>query len=192
METDQDYDQNLDNILKSNLENIRLDHCNSEEKNALRKLCFEYRDIFYSTHIPLTFTNEVRHKIKLTDETPIFTKTYRYPEIHKAEVKSQIQKMLDQGIIQNSVSPWSAPIWIVPKKLDASGMRKWRLVCDYRKLNDKSISDKYPLPNINDMLDKLGKSQYFTTLDLANGFHQIEMDQNDIQKTAFSTECPSG
>lgn len=94
MDTDQDFDRQLDNILKSNLKNIRLDHCNSEEKNALRKLCFEYRDIFYSNKIPLTFTNEVRHKIKLTDETPIFTKTYRYPEIHKAEVKSQIKKCL--------------------------------------------------------------------------------------------------
>lgn len=188
METNENLNQDQDNILKSNLKNIRLSHCNTEEKDAIRKLCFEYRDIFYSEKIPLTFTNEVRHKINLSDESPIFTKTYRYPEIHKAEVKDQITKMLEQGIIQNSFSPWSSPIWIVPKKLDASGKRKWRLVCDFRKINEKSIDDKYPLPNITDMLDKLGKSQYFSTLDLANGFHQIEMDPNDVQKTAFSTE----
>ena len=68
--------------------------------------------------------------------------------------------MLSQGIIQNSTSPWSSPIWIVPKKIDASGKKKWRLVIDYRKLNEHTIDDKYPLPNINDMLDKLRKSQY--------------------------------
>lgn len=119
---------------------------------------------------------------------PIFTKSYRYPEVHKQEVKDQISKLLNQGIIQPSTSPWSSPIWIVPKKMDASGKRKWRMVVDYRKLNSKTIDDKYPLPNISDILDKLGKSQYFSTLDLASGFHQIEMDPSDIQKTAFSTE----
>lgn len=188
VDSDESFSQNQDNILKSNLRNLRLDHCNLEEKQAIRDLCLEYRDIFYCDKIPLTFTSEIQHKINLTDETPIFTKTYRYPEIHKQEVKDQVEKMLQQGIIQNSISPWSSPIWIVPKKADASGKKKWRMVIDYRKLNERTIDDKYPLPNIADILDKLGRSQYFTTLDLANGFHQIQMDPNDIQKTAFSTE----
>lgn len=96
--------------------------------------------------------------------------------------------MLDKGIIKPSQSPWSSPIWIVPKKIDASGKQKWRLVVDYRKINEKTIDDRYPLPNINDILDKLGKCQYFTTLDLASGFHQIEMDPDSIQKTAFNVE----
>lgn len=96
--------------------------------------------------------------------------------------------MLDQNIIRPSNSPWSSPIWVVPKKLNASGTQKWRVVVDYRGLNQKTIDDKYPLPNINDLLDKLGKCQYFSTLDLASGFHQIEMDQDDIEKTAFSTD----
>lgn len=96
--------------------------------------------------------------------------------------------MLDNGIIKNSTSPWSSPIWIVPKKMDQSGRRKWRLVIDYRKLNEKTVNDKYPLPNITEILDKLGKSQYFTTLDLASGYHQIEMDKDDMPKTAFTTE----
>lgn len=96
--------------------------------------------------------------------------------------------MLDQKIIRPSASPWSSPIWVVSKKADASGKQKWRVVIDYRKLNEKTIDDKYPLPNITDLLDKLGKCQYFTTLDLASGFHQIEMERDDIQKTAFNTE----
>lgn len=62
------------------------------------------------------------------------------------------------------------------------------MVLDYRRLNEKSLDDRYPLPNITDLLDKLGKCQYFTTLDLASGFHQIEMNESDIPKTAFNTE----
>lgn len=62
------------------------------------------------------------------------------------------------------------------------------MVIDYRKLNDKTISDRYPIPNITDILDKLGRSQYFSVLDLASGFHQIEMAPASIEKTAFTVD----
>jgi hypothetical protein len=55
--------------------------------------------------------------------------------------------------------------------MDASGKQKWRVVVDYRKINEKSIPDRYPIPNITDILDRLGRAQYFSTLDLASGFH---------------------
>ena len=161
---------------------------NTEEKDAIWKLCHAYRDIFHTGRLPLTFNNQIKHQIRTKDENPTFTKSYRYPEVHKEEVRKQIYSMLGQGIIQPSISLWSSPIWIVDKKMDASKEKKWRLVVDYRKLNEKTIDDKYPLPNINDILDKLGKSMYFTTLDLASGFHQVEMHPDDIEKTAFSTE----
>ena len=182
------HEKDIDNKLKANLKNIRLDHCNYEEKQEMRKLCYEFRDIFHCEDIPLSFTNAIKHDIKLTDETPIYTKSYRYPEIHREEVKSQISKLLAQNIIRDSNSPWSSPIWIVPKKLDQSGKQKWRMCVDFRNINKKTVDDKFPLPNITDILDKLGKAQYFTTLDLANGFYQIQMNENDIPKTAFSTD----
>ena len=94
--------------------------------------------------------------------------------------------MLNDDIIKPSMSPWSAPIWVVPKKLDSSGQRKWRVVIDYRKLNDITIGDSYPIPNISEILDQLGKSKYFSTLDLASGFHQLKMAPEDSAKTAFS------
>ncbi|GBP14109.1 Retrovirus-related Pol polyprotein from transposon 17.6 [Eumeta japonica] len=96
--------------------------------------------------------------------------------------------MLDNNIIRHSNSPYSAPIWIVAKKADASGKTKWRLVIDYRKLNEVTVDDRYPIPNIDEILDKLGRCQYFTTLDLAKGFHQIEIKEEDIHKTAFTVE----
>lgn len=167
---------------------LRLDHLNSEEKELITETCLEFSDIFYLDGDSLTFTNEIKHKIELSNPKPIVTKSYRYPHVHKEEVKSQVSKMLQQGIIQPSTSPFSSPVWVVPKKLDASGKQKWRIVIDYRKLNEVTVDDKYPLPNISDLLDQLGKCQYFTTLDLASGFHQIEIDKKDIEKTAFSVE----
>lgn len=66
--------------------------------------------------------------------------------------------MLEQNIVRESNSPYSSPIWVVPKKLDVSGKKKWRIVIDYRKLNEVTREDKHPLPNMDDILDKLGRS----------------------------------
>lgn len=159
-----------------------------EERQGLLSLCKKFLDIFYKEDEPLTFTNKITHAIKTMDNIPIHTKSYRYPYIHKEEVKKQIESMLNQDIIKSSYSPWSAPVWVVPKKLTPTGEQKWRLVSDYRKLNEKTISDRYPIPNIADILDRLGKARYFSTLDLASGFHQIEMNRDDILKTAFTVE----
>lgn len=167
---------------------IRQQHLNSEEKSMLRKLILKYAHCFHTNESQLSFTNTVKHKINTTDDLPVYSKNYRYPFCHRQEVQKQIRKMLNDGIIRPSDSPWSSPIWIVPKKLDASGEKKWRLVIDYRKLNEKTIDDRYPVPNITDVLDKLGKCQYFTTLDLASGFHQVEIEPKDIPKTTFCVE----
>lgn len=170
------------------LSRLRTDHLNPEERANLESLCAQYADVFYIDGEPLTFTNQIKHSIRTTDELPVYTKTYRYPFVHRQEVQDQITKMLDQGIIRPSQSAWSSPIWVVPKKADASGKVKWRIVIDFRKVNEKTIDDKYPIPNINDILDKLGNCHYFTTLDLASGFYQVEMDPADIHKTAFNVE----
>ena len=68
--------------------------------------------------------------------------------------------MLDSGIIKPSSSPYNSPLWIVPKKMDSSGKQKWRLVSDFRQLNDKTISDGYPLPDITQIIDQVGGHKY--------------------------------
>lgn len=171
------------------LEQINTSHLAKNEEIPLIKLIKHFSHIFYNeNNNNLTFTNATKHVIRTTDEVPIRAKSYRYPYIHKEEVEKQINEMLESGIIRHSNSPYSAPVWIVPKKEDNSGKRKWRIVIDYRKLNEVTIDDRYPIPNIDDILGKLGRCQYFTTLDLAKGFHQIEIDGRDVQKTAFSVE----
>jgi hypothetical protein len=118
---------------------------------------------------------------------PIQTRQYRFPVVHKDEINKQVNELLDQNIIKPSKSPYNTPVWIVPKKPDSKGNKRWRMVLDFRNLNDKTIGDAYPLPNITEILDQLGGAKYFSVFDLASGFHQIKMHPDDSHKTAFST-----
>lgn len=165
---------------------IRTSHLSEEEKNALIPVLDSIKQVFHDPDNRLSCTTNVECSIRTEDDIPIYQKTYPYPVAYKEEVNAQISKLLEDGIIRPSRSPWNSPVWIVPKKMDASGKRKFRLVIDYRKLNQKTVSDKYPMPEISNILDQLGGNKYFTTLDLASGFHQIKMSHKDIEKTAFS------
>ena len=90
--------------------------------------------------------------------------------------------MLAQGISQPSASPWASPVVLVPKK---DGQLHFCI--DYRRLNAVTKKDQYPLPRIDDILDMLDKMRYFSTLDLASGYWQIEMSDGARQKSAFAT-----
>jgi hypothetical protein len=74
---------------------IRTSHLNPEEKDEILRLCSQFKDIFYNENSNLSFTNAVKHKIRTTDEEPIYCKSYRYPHHLKVEIQSQIQKLLD-------------------------------------------------------------------------------------------------
>lgn len=174
------------NRIKRVLDLIRHSHLNEEEKKALFECCSKYPDIFHLEGDTLSCTNAIQHSIDTGNSPPINVKSYRFPECHKEEVDSQIKKMLEQNIIKPSTSPWNAPVWVVPKKMDASGKQKWRIVIDYRRLNDATVSEVYPIPLISDILDQLGHSKYFSTLDLVSGFHQIRLSPDDAQKTGFT------
>lgn len=177
-----------DRLNKNEIEKlIRTDHLTQIEKQNLLDVILRNQAVLLKTDEKLSATTAIKHKIVTKDEEPTYTKSYRYPHHFKKDIEDQIQEMLENGIIQHSSSPYSSPIWVVPKKKDASGIRKVRVVIDYRKLNEKTVDDKYPIPQIEEILDNLGKSVYFTTLDLKSGFHQIEMDPKHRNKTAFST-----
>ncbi|XP_048512842.1 uncharacterized protein LOC125501373 [Athalia rosae] len=166
---------------------LRLDHLNSEERRAVDTLIEEYSDLFHIAGEPLKATDTSTHKILTSDNIPVNTRQYRHPPFQKEEIEKQMTNLLEMNIIETSCSPYNSPLRIVPKKEDSQGNKRWRLVIDYRKLNDKTIGDAYPLPLITDILDQLGGAKYFSIFDLASGFHQIKMHPEDKHETAFTT-----
>lgn len=167
------------------LQSINLDDLNSEEKETAKNMIKESIDLFYLTGDKLTYSDAVTHKIETKDSIPVNVKQYRFPPIHKDEINRQIDDLLENEVIKPSTSPYNSQLWIVPKKPDAQGNMRWRLVIDYRMLNEKTVKVSYPLPNITEILDQLGSAKYFSTFDLASSFHQIAMDEGDASKAAF-------
>ena len=156
-------------------------HLTMAEKNQLQQLLHSYSDVFVSKGDPLGRTGKVKHPITTTGR-PIRQPRRRIPEILRKAVDTETQRMIEQGVIRKSSSLWSSPIVMVRKK-DGS----WRFCVDYRQLNSVTHRDAYPIPRIDDTLDTLSGSKYFTTLDLASGYWQVEIEEMDKEKTAFST-----
>lgn len=170
-------------------ESIRLEHTSTEERSTILDLCSEFADIFHLDGDKITCTNAVHHEIKTPGITqPVYQKPYRLPYAQKNEIAKQVEQMERDGIIVPSDSPWNAPLLVVPKKEDISGNKKYRVVVDFRKLNNVTVGDAFPMPNVTEILDQLGKAKYFSCIDLAAGYHQIPLHPEDQEKTGFSTD----
>lgn len=155
-------------------------------RSQFHNMISRHTNAFADPNVALPFNTNVKAKIRTQTNDPIYSKSYPYPISVAPFINSEIRKLLNDGIIRESSSPYNSPVHVVPKKgLDESGNPKMRLVIDYRKLNEKTISDRYPIPDTTVILANLGNSKYFTTLDLKSGFHQIEMCEEDRKKTAF-------
>lgn len=89
--------------------------------------------------------------------------------------------------MEKSDSPWNSPLLLVPKKSNENGERKFRLVIDYRKLNSVTVSQSYPIPLVDEIIDQMKGAKFFTVLDLHGAFHQIPLNEKCKQYTAFST-----
>jgi hypothetical protein len=99
-----------------------------------------------------------------------------------AELKEQLQELLDKGYIRPSASPWGATIIFVPKKDSTQ-----RMCVDYHSLNEVTIKNKYPMPKIDDLFDQLNGACVFSKIDLRSGYHQLKIRASDIPKTTFIT-----
>ncbi|GFO36958.1 Pol polyprotein [Plakobranchus ocellatus] len=153
-----------------------------EEKTALHSFLMKNLDMFSWTPLDLGYTNAVRHKIPVLSDTPIAQAYRRIPPSQFEDVRQHIQELANKGIIKPSSSPYASPIVVVRKK-DGS----IRLCIDYRKLNAITRKDAFPLPRIDESFDSLCGAKYFSTLDLASGYHQVAMEETDQEKTAFMT-----
>ena len=133
---------------------------NAEEKRNLLKTIEKFPYQFFIKGDKLGCTNVVKHVINTINEEPVRKPNHRLPIFQREFVEKEAKALLDEGKIQQSDSPYNSPAWVVPKNADPQGNRRWWMVIDYRLLNEKTVEDAYPLPNITDILDQLGGSKY--------------------------------
>nr|XP_008191903.1 PREDICTED: uncharacterized protein LOC100141851 isoform X1 [Tribolium castaneum] len=148
----------------------------------LLQLVNEFRDCFARNVAEIGATTATEMKLTLTDDKPVIYRPYRLSHHERRIVRDIVNDLLGSGVIRESDSPYSSPILLVRKK---DGQH--RMCVDYRQLNSKTIKDRFPLPRVDEHLDKLNGAKFFTTLDLASGYYQIPMATESIPKTAFVT-----
>ena len=143
----------------------------------------EFPDVFPDELPGIPPDREIEFAIDLAPGTePVSKAPYRMAPVEMKELATQLQDLLEKGVIRPSVSPWGAPVLFVKKK-DGS----MRLCIDYRELNKLTIKNRYPLPRIDDLFDQLKGARCFSKIDLRSGYHQLKIKQEDIPKTAFRT-----
>lgn len=155
---------------------------NEEQQATVRRFFIKYQTIFAKSKADTGRTSLVKHRIDTGEARPSRQPPRRLAFGKRVLEHQAVDEMLEWKIIRPSTSSWSSPIVLVAKP-DGS----MRFCVDYRKLNEATRKDAYPLPRIDDSLDALGGSKWFCTMDLQSGFWQVEMDPEDRPKTAFST-----
>ncbi|KAJ9532205.1 hypothetical protein QJQ45_003891 [Haematococcus lacustris] len=149
----------------------------------LQAVLDEYSDVFQDMPLGLPPDRGVGHTIRMeTDALPPYKRPYKLSPKEEAEVKRQVSELQARGLIEPSSSPYGASVLFVEKK-DGS----LRMCVDYRALNKLTVKDRYPLPRIDDLFDKLAGKKVFSSLDLQSGYHQIRISEADRPKTAFLT-----
>jgi hypothetical protein len=144
----------------------------------------ELLDVFPEDLPGLPPERDMEFVIELKPGTaPISRRSYCMPPNELAELKTQLQDLLEKGFIRPSSSPWGCPAIFVKKK-----DQTLRMCVDYRPLNEVTIKNKYPLPRINILFDQLTGARVFSKIDLRSGYHHIRIRPEDISKTAFTTQ----
>ena len=168
-------------ILLEKLDLQALEEWEPELKRRATELLLEFHDVFSVEEWELGHTTIMQHKIKLKDKEPFKERFRRIPEGQMQEVREHIQGMLQAGAIQPSQSPWTSNVVLARKK--NGGLR---FCIDFRRLNAKSEGDAFPLPRIQESLDKMAGARCFSSLDMKQGFWQVELDPESRPYTAFT------
>ncbi|KAL1129500.1 hypothetical protein AAG570_012445 [Ranatra chinensis] len=156
-----------------------------------------FGEVFHQEGEFLSATGRVRHEIVIPDNRVVYVKPRRYPQALTEVLEKEVRNLLAQRVIRKSVSPYCSPLWVVPKTPDAQGNPRYRVVVDFKELNKYTRPEKYSLPRLEEMLDRMNGATVFSLLDLKAGYHQIRMHEADCEKTALgegnmnSLECRS-
>ena len=158
------------------------DGLDDDQQRTLKAFIRDHEDLFMKPGDTLPGTDLVMHEIDTGNHAPIRQAPRRVPIHQRAELEAELHKMVDEGILEPGAGAWSSPLVLVLKK-DGS----LRVCVCYKRLNDVTRKDAYPIPRIDATLDALTGSMYFSTLDLASGYYQVKMHPRDKDKTAIST-----
>jgi hypothetical protein len=160
-------------------------YAESDEGTTLEEILVvqEYPDVFLEALPGMPPDRDIELLIELLPGTPHISKSsYRMPVNELAELKKQLAEPQAKGFICPSSSPWEAPVLFVEKK---DGTQ--RMCINYRSLNEVTIKNKYPLPQIEDLFDQMKGASVFSKIDLRSGYHQLKIRESDIPKTTFRT-----
>lgn len=165
---------------------------NDAQQADLQSVIQDNKSALATTETDRGLTTIPAANLNTGNHAPIKQCPYQFPPKQNDIIQQQIQEWLDQGIIVPSKSPWSSPVVLVSKKKlndqDPDEKPRFRLCVDYRKLNKVTKTDAFPLPMIQDALDQVGPSQWFSIIDLKSAFLQVPLSPEDQEKTAFVTK----
>uniref|UniRef100_A0A8R1ITE7 Reverse transcriptase domain-containing protein n=1 Tax=Caenorhabditis japonica TaxID=281687 RepID=A0A8R1ITE7_CAEJA len=153
------------------------------EMKDLTALIEEYHDVFSKNAYDLGSSTIEPVHIYTNTEVPVRARPYRVPVKYQAELEKHINALIRSGRITESNTPWTSPIVLTKKKNGSL-----RVCLDFRKLNEVTIPDNFPLPRIDAILERVGGSKYFSSLDMANGYLQLSLDPASSYKCGFITE----
>ena len=154
---------------------------NVKFRSKLKSILLKHADLLDSSK-PSIIKTTVNHTIETNNCRPIAQRPYRKSHAQEQIINDLCEQFCNDNIIRPSQSEWASPV-VLQQKKDKS----WRFCVDYRRLNDVTKKDNYPLPRIQEIFDALHGSRYFTTLDFASGYYQVPIDEADKHKTAFIT-----
>ena len=160
----------------------KLSHLPLVQRKELAEVITQYREVF--PDVP-SKTNLIEHDVDVGDSAPIKQHPYRVSPMKKELLDKEVQYMLKNDIIEESQSNWSSPCILVPKH-DGG----FRFCTDFRKVNDKTKSDSFPIPRIADCIDQIGNAKFVSTFDMLKGYWQVPLTQRAREISAFVT--PSG
>ncbi|KAL4152978.1 hypothetical protein QTP88_000811 [Uroleucon formosanum] len=163
----------------------------NKQKGDLIQLLNKYKNIFSQSKWDLGEVDTDPIEIKLSDKTPVNLRNFKLSLSEIKEIEKQTKDLLEAGIIEHSTSAYSSPIFLVPKGQPQGTKNKtaseYRMVLDYRRVNEKTLKEAFPLPIIQNIYDSLAGNKYFSWLDAMSGFHQLKLNDNSKEITSFST-----
>ncbi|KAL7290500.1 hypothetical protein TKK_0015274 [Trichogramma kaykai] len=179
------YEVNFNENINDNTFDAEYGHLNIQEKTEIRKLIEKYKTVFAKDKYDVGTVRDYEAHIELILDKYCYKRPYRCTIEDRREIESQIDKLLDRGLIEESYSPFAAPVTLAYKKEDN---RKSRLCIDFRELNKIVVPQSQPFPLIEDLMVKTVNCKYFTTLDINSAFWSIPLKIQDRYKTAFVTQ----